>query len=57
MFTPSYVVKMAEGDAELLKTIAGENEDKAVERANLAREIASLTEALASAVLFGISNN
>jgi len=57
MFTPSYVVKMAEDDVEFLKTIAGENEDKAVERANLAKEIASLTEALASAVRFGISNN
>jgi hypothetical protein len=57
MFTPSYVVKMAEDDAELLKTIAGENEDKAIERTNLANEIASLTEALASAVRFGISNS
>jgi hypothetical protein len=56
-FTPSYIVKMAEEDAELLRRIAGENGDKVLERAAIASEITSLTEALASAGRFGLSNN
>lgn len=53
MLTPSYVVKMANDEPELLKSIAGENEDKAAERAATTAEITSLKAALATARSYG----
>jgi hypothetical protein len=57
MFTPSYVVKMAKDEPELLKRIAGENEDKAAERLATTAEITSLKAALATARSYGFYNN
>lgn len=56
IFTPSYIVKVAEEDPELLKSIAGENEDKTERREDITTEIDSLREALESARRFGISS-
>lgn len=52
-FTPSYVFKMSEDEPELLKSIAGENEDKIAERAAINREKTALKTALTKARTYG----
>lgn len=54
VFTPSFVLKMAEDDPDLLKGIAGENEDKTAERNALIEEEATLRSALVDAMRYGL---
>ena len=52
-FTPSYVVTMSEKEPHLLKSIAGENQDKVERRTEITKEQALLTTALATARTYG----
>jgi hypothetical protein len=55
IFNPVYVNKMADENPELLKSIAGENEAKASQRAEKIKERTSLKEALWKAQRCGFS--
>jgi hypothetical protein len=57
MFTPSYVVKMEQNEPSLLKSIAGEKEDKAAQRLATTAEITSLQAALDTAKSYGFLCN
>ncbi len=52
-FTPSYVVTMSEKEPHLLKSIAGENQDKVERRMEITKEQALLTTAPATARTYG----
>lgn len=54
MFTPSYVLNMAEEDPEKLSSIAGEHAEKTVQREDLNQEIDTLKAALVEARSHGI---
>ena len=53
IFTPSYALNMADEDPDLLNSIAGENEEKTIEREGVRQEIASLQDALVQAQRYG----
>ncbi|PVH84542.1 P-loop containing nucleoside triphosphate hydrolase protein [Cadophora sp. DSE1049] len=60
MFTPSYVLRMSESEPDVLRSIAGENEEKTAEREAIEQEIAKYQQALREAERFGYlrpSNN
>lgn len=54
IFTPSFVLTMAEDDPEMLKGTAGENADKRAERKALVEEEATLRSALVDAMRYGL---
>ena len=53
IFTPSYVVTMSEKEPLLLRSIAGENQDKVERRTEITKEQALLITALATARTYG----
>jgi len=57
IFQPEYVVRTLQEDDELLRKIAGENENKVAERAALNVEKFSLEKALSTARTYGYGLN